>query len=202
MKSEKKLTIKAGESEFKITTFSALADTLFINLVDNATNFIKEQCTIKCEKVEEETSKEEVVAPKRKPEKKPTEVLIEALNKSKPIVVNEVKKPEPKNVQAPTTGNKFNLNDRKIRLSIIKCPTCGTITPHIVKDYNSTFECPHCSQDISYDGTMKGHYECSCGNHAIFYMNDELSAVKCNKCGKEYFMILESDKYEYKGVNM
>ncbi len=154
------LIIKAGVNEFKITTFKELADTLFINLVSDTTSYIKKNCTC------ESSTKEGVgCVPPEKEMALPQEVLNEALNNVKKEVEEEKlpSKNKEENVQAVDNKKGFNLNDRKIRLAIMKCEDCGTTSALLVDDYNKPYVCKYCSHETSFEGTRKGRYECKCG---------------------------------------
>lgn len=169
------LIIQTGECMFKIPLEEKLAKGLFTSLVTETSAYL-EALSSQCTCGETHTKNDERVEAHSYPTK-------------------EIR-------QTNNTNNDFDLNKRKIRLAIIKCPKCGTQAVCLVDDYNKPFVCKFCGEEISYANTRKGHYECECGANATFYMNHSVSEVKCNKCGKTHYMVQDTENKEYSYIGI
>lgn len=218
MNNSKDLIIQAGDNNFKITVERKIADTLFVDLVGEVTKYIRDRHSnvmapepvkeptpvfeippVDMEKLKERLRLDNAMALSHSFAPSISQVLEEPKTN---ITTPKKEEAKPNNVQAITNTKGYDLDDRKIRLAIMKCDECGTTSALLVDNYNKPFVCKYCSHETSFQGTVKGRYNCKCGNSATFYMNDTVSTVKCNKCNQEFYMVQQDDSLEYKGVEM
>lgn len=108
--------------------------------------------------------------------------------------VNEVIKPP--SFSDPMT-EPLDIKDRRIKLYIVKCPECGSVCTVMNHNGDDAIQCFKCGGGIDLTKTYLGDYSCDCGCNATFYMNEELSTIKCKDCGKEYYLTKEKDSNRY-----
>ena len=167
------LEIKTGANTLQIAIPSRRANKVFANLVEQLTTLMREET--------------------------PQQVNGQAINK-----LEEPHKHYPIEVNISTRSKteekpKFDLNNRKIRLTFMKCEECGTQVVVVVDDFNKPFKCKCCNHEMSYADTKFGSYTCKCGNTAKFYMTPNVSEVECKECGEKLYMMYEPNKDVYEG---